>query len=924
MKTWGDFKIECPQTGGTERFTTCPQCSPTRRKKNAKCLSLNIDKEVWHCHHCGWKGSLKQGEYGRPQIDRWKPLVYQRPAYTWQPPTSQLLEFFAERGIGPDVLTRYQITLGVEWIPQQEDRVPVICFPYLRRGEVVNVKYRTLVGKDFRQVADAEKILYGLDDLTDQTEAVIVEGEIDKLAFAQAGMFAVLSVPDGAPAANAKPSAKKFEYLEHCEQELNTLTRIILAVDNDEPGRALEAELLRRLSPERCWRVQWPEGIKDANELLLRDGPEALRQLAAEAQPSPIEHVLSITEIASDVMAYYREGRTRGLSTGFYNLDQLLTISPAQLTIVTGIPSHGKALAIDTPIPTPTGWVTMGDLKPGDTVFGDDGFPYLIEAVTETMLGRPCYELEFSDGTKIVADAEHLWLTSTDQDRRSQRTARQNRRTMPRPLRHRGTDQTSKRTFPSTKSTAHIAETLIAPSGKNNHQVPLAQAAIYPDAILPIHPYVLGVWLGDGCKNHSGFTCADPEIVREVERCGYPVTKWGGKYDYGIGGLQRALRSLGMIKNKHVPERYLHASIEQRLDLLRGLMDTDGYCGKDGQTEFSNTNAQLADAVQELAQSLGMLVFRRVKRAKLYGKDYGISYSLCIQTNEIIFRLPRKAARQRPFVRNMNRRIVRCRIVDSVPVKCIAVNSPSRLYLCSQAYIPTHNSEVMDALLVNMINEHGAVFGVCSPENRPLTHHIAKLAEKIEGLPFLPGIHERMNPSQLLHALEWLQPHLYVIDSPEALTVQELIDKARALVLQKGITHLILDPWNEFDHTRPPNQTETDYISQSISQLKNFARRHGVHVFVVAHPVKLIRDKNGNYPVPTPYDIAGSAHWRNKPDNCVTVWRNTTTDPHYSEIHVTKVRWKQNGHIGTCALQWDPVCGRYSPTTLRDERNNEA
>jgi twinkle protein len=216
--------------------------------------------------------------------------------------------------------------------------------------------------------------------------------------------------------------------------------------------------------------------------------------------------------------------------------------------------------------------------------------------------------------------------------------------------------------------------------------------------------------------------------------------------------------------------------------------------------------------------------------------------------------------------------------------------------------------------MVNLIADHGAVFAVYSPENQPIAHHLAKVAEKIIGLPFLPGPTERMSPAQVTHAMEFLFPHLYMIDAPTNLTVDEVITKGEALVLQKGITHLIIDPWNELDHVRENGQTETDYISLAISRLKQFGRRRGVHVFVVAHPTKLQRDTDGKYPVPTPYDVAGSAHWRNKSDNCLTVWRNTQEDIHYSEIHVTKVRWKQNGHIGVCAFQWDSTCGRYSPT----------
>lgn len=928
MKTWSELNIIIPSSGGAERYTTCPQpdCSRSRKKKNAKCLSVNVDKEVWVCHHCGWRGSLKQGEQGRPQADRWKPQVYARPVYAVPPtPSDQLVAFFEERGISPAILELYKVSLGIEWMPVSEDRVPVIQFPYFRGEEIINIKSRSLIGKEFRQTADAEKILYGLNDIEGSVYAIFVEGECDKLALAEAGELRVVSVPDGAPAANAKPSAKKFEYLENCQSYLDPLTQIVLAVDNDEPGKALERELLRRLGPERCWLVEWPEGIKDANQMLLEHGAEALREAIARARPTPIEHVLRVQDLATALVDYYHNGRQRGLSTGWPALDQFFTISPGQFTSITGIPSHGKALDIRTPIPTPVGWKSMGDLKVGDYVFDERGRACTIVAATEVMHNRPCYEIVFSDQTKVVCDAEHSWLTSSGQDRRSARMAKRNSRTAARPVALRGNDQSWKRSFPSVKTTSEIAKTVIDEARGDdglNHQVVLCQPVEYERSRLPIAPYVLGAWLGDGTSGHGGFTCNDQEIIDRITACGYRVVKWGGVYDYGITGLKVQLRKLCLLNNKHIPQRYLQSSFSQRLDLLRGLLDTDGFCDKRGTVEFGNTNQLLAEQVKELASSLGMVVHWCETRATIQGKDCGPFYRLAIKTDLIVFHLSRKANRQKPQSKNMNRRIVSCLEVESVPVRCIQVDSASHLYLCTEAFIPTHNSEFLDALMINMMSLHGSVFAIYSPENQPTEHHLAKLAEKIEGLPFLPGQTERMSPDQLFHAINWLEANLFIIDAPEPLSVDELLEKARALVLQKGITHLIIDPWNELDHARPERETETDYISKCLSKMKRFGRRHAVHTFCVAHPVKLVRDKNGNYPVPTPYDISGSAHWRNKPDNCLTIWRNTQNDFHYSEAHMMKVRWKQNGRIGVTAFQWNPICGRYSETALLDNQHS--
>jgi len=225
--------------------------------------------------------------------------------------------------------------------------VECIQIPYYRNGEAVNVKYRALETKSFMQEAGAEKIFYGLDDLDGFDWAGIVEGELDKLACEVAGVGNVLSVPDGAPPINSKSSDTKFEYIPNCEQELVGMKKIILAVDNDGPGKTLEAELARRLGPERCYRVQWPEGCKDANDVLLQFGKEMLKFCLKDVTPWPIAGIVEPKDLIDEVLQLYEEGWTGGLSTGWNSVDEYYTVKPSQLTIVTGIPGHGKSEWLD-------------------------------------------------------------------------------------------------------------------------------------------------------------------------------------------------------------------------------------------------------------------------------------------------------------------------------------------------------------------------------------------------------------------------------------------------------------------------------------------------------------------------------------------------------------------------------------------------
>jgi len=255
MKTWSDFGIIIPNSGhGAETQTTCPECSQHRKKKNAKCLSLNLEKECWVCHHCDWRGSLRVGVEGKSNPYQWTPKTYRKPEPI---PESGLpenvLQWFAKRGIPESVLIRNRIGYGPVWMPAVEEEATAIQFPFYRGMDLVNIKYRDH-GKNFRQTAGAEKILFGLNDVAETT--IIVEGECDKLALETAGILNAVSVPDGAPPANTKDYSSKFEYLDNCRKELETVQRFILAVDSDEPGRKLEEELARRLGTGKCLRVQ--------------------------------------------------------------------------------------------------------------------------------------------------------------------------------------------------------------------------------------------------------------------------------------------------------------------------------------------------------------------------------------------------------------------------------------------------------------------------------------------------------------------------------------------------------------------------------------------------------------------------------------------------------------------------------------------
>jgi len=221
-------------------------------------------------------------------------------------------------------------------------------------------------------------------------------------------------------------------------------------------------------------------------------------------------------------------------------------------------------------------------------------------------------------------------------------------------------------------------------------------------------------------------------------------------------------------------------------------------------------------------------------------------------------------------------------------------------------------SEFIDALSMNLARKYGWKFAICSFENPP-AEHIAKLAEKHLGQPFREGPTPRMEEGDLKESIAWLKRYFFLIRAEdEAPTIDWVLETAKSAVLRYGVRGLIIDPYNEIESLRPRNMSETEYVSQLLSKVKRFAQGHGVHVWFVAHPAKMRRDSNDKIPVPTLYDISGSANFNNKADLGVVVQRCWDEDNGTVEIHVKKVRFKAAGKVGMVRLFYDIVSGRYS------------
>lgn len=357
MKDYRDFGIQIPygRTGGKVK-TYCPQCHNQRRDKRDKSLSVDLDKGLWHCHYCGWSGTLTESTYD-PSPEGKRKWMEQQPWYRQTqirqqkreykkpqprpaaPMSAKALAWFKGRGISEATLLALKVTEGSEWMPQKNGQANTVQFNYYHNGELVNTKFRT-GDKCFKLVSGAELLPYNIDAIKGQKECIITEGEMDALSFYECGRQDVISVPNGANA--------NLDYLDnYIEEYFEDKETIYIASDTDTKGVLLRDELLRRFGVERCRVLEYGEGCKDANEHLMKFGRESLLQCIATAPEIKVEGVFTVSDFEQSLDALFENGWQKGVTIGHDNFDRLCSFETKRLCIVTGIPGSGKSEFID-------------------------------------------------------------------------------------------------------------------------------------------------------------------------------------------------------------------------------------------------------------------------------------------------------------------------------------------------------------------------------------------------------------------------------------------------------------------------------------------------------------------------------------------------------------------------------------------------
>jgi twinkle protein len=320
----------------------CPNCSPDRKPKNvkAKCASYDWERGLGTCHNCNTSFQLhtyqrkgaSEKVYVRPTVK----VDVDKPEFV----SDKVIEWFKTRGINTQTLIDLNISEGPEFMPQTGKTENVIKFNYFMGDQLINIKYRD-GRKNFKLYKGAEKVFYNINSIVGYEYCIITEGEMDVLALHEAGLPNSVSVPNGATL-----NSNNLDYLDNCIDYFEDKEKVILAVDSDEAGLALQAELVRRLGAEVCFIATFDD-CKDANEYLQKYGKEKLSQRITGARPVPLENVTTFKDIEDEVTDFVRNGFKKGYQVGLSNFDDIFSTYTGQFITVTGIPSSGKSDFVD-------------------------------------------------------------------------------------------------------------------------------------------------------------------------------------------------------------------------------------------------------------------------------------------------------------------------------------------------------------------------------------------------------------------------------------------------------------------------------------------------------------------------------------------------------------------------------------------------
>lgn len=756
-----------------------------------------------------------------------------------------------------------------------------IVFPYIDEttGKACHLKYLKVDRETDPITGKQKKVMWASKDtkrclFSKQTvpataaTLTLCEGEIDAVSWQSIGV-PCCSIPMG---------VNDMDWIDIDWNWLERFEAIFVSFDMDSAGGEAVERIAKRLGLHRVRVVSLPH--KDMNKCLQEGFTAAdAQRVLDEAKAIEIAEIQGPSAYLDEVWnVFHPTAGQDGYATPWYPALPF-RVKPSEVTVISGYSGAGKALSLDTPIPTPSGWSSMGALSVGDELFDETGSICRVVNATDVMHGRNCFRVEFSDGSHVIADGEHLWETW---DSAAVGSLNRQRKKISRSGHN---DQRNKCARQKIEDTNAIIEFIKNPLPRSHKFIKKMSALKLPEADLPIHPYLLGVWLGDGTSVVGNITKSerDMEIIERIRSLGYSVinlklpphkaTGWR------VDGLTTMLSALGVKGNKSIPVIYQRASIEQRIELLRGLMDTDGYASKEGSLEMCLSDEVLASDVHELIQGLGIKCSMKKHPSKLYGRIVGDRWRMhftCDSFNP--FHLTRKSSL---FKRGFNgldfKRIESISPVDSVPVKCIEVDSPNKLYVCGKGFVVTHNTCWINNLIISIMNQGGKVLD-CSLEIKP--------ARTLQWMSRQALNKRTPNSKEELEAtLQWLSGGIWLFDYVGTANITRMFEAMLYAVKRHGVNVIFIDSLFKCGIGSDDYNAQKDFIAK----LCDFARDTGAHVFLVAHTRKPPINTGGRNEdrVPSKDEIAGSGDIQNGAFNILIVWRNKEKHKKLDELRAS-------------------------------------
>ena len=629
-------------------------------------------------------------------------------------------------------------------------------------------------------------------------------------------------------------------------------------------------------------------------------------------------------------------GRITGVATGYSDVDEILAgLQPSSLTIIGARPAMGKALALDTPIPTLDGWTTMAEIEEGDQVYDEDGRPCRVTYTSPVFVDHRCYRLHFDDGSSLVADAGHRWLAY---DAPAWRSLRERSRRLEQPMAANprlARDQSARWRLPRIVTTEEmVTEGVHRPDGRPNWYLPLAGALEGPELDLPVDPYVLGCWLGDGSSRGSEITIGDDDACHfraEFERRGYQLSSRGSLqwattpipgpgprqgYKGPLRVLARELQQAGLLRGtkKHIPNSYLRSSYKQRLELLQGLLDTDGtVTNGNGTVELCLADRALLEQAFELMCSLGQKPHPiREKLVAMAGGGVAQAWRVRWTPNEPVFLMTRKAERlaatvsRRRHGRHSRRAVVSIELVPTVPVRCIAVDSPSHLFLAGRCMVPTHNTSLALGILahVGIVLHKPALLFSLEMGHLELTQRLLASEARVDAQRLRTGhLHEADWPKVGTAVSRLSESTIFIDDNPN-LTVMDIRARARRLKKSEGELGVVVVDYLQLMTGRSRAENRQVEVAEISRGLKILARELECPVVALSQLSRGLEARQDKRPMLS--DLRESGSLEQDADVVLFIYREEQYDPEtpverrgMAEVIVAKHR---NGPTGSAHL----------------------